>query len=116
MGPVDLDDIESLTLNISDITLDYAGSTGVNTGPLTVSVLDGAFDPVNVSVETGDTVRWLWDDDSFHTVTSGEEGEPNAGDDFMGDGSAIGDVFEVTFNTGAFTPTSATRHPTSPPT
>ncbi len=38
----------------------------------TVSILDGSFSPASITVNTGDTVRWVMNSSIPHTVTSGE--------------------------------------------
>jgi plastocyanin len=58
-----------------------------------------AFDPAEVTVRVGDTVRWVNTDATFHTVTSSDRFEvrrPNGR--FDGVVSAAGEEFTVTFS------------------
>lgn len=101
-GPVDVSDIESLTLTITAIELDRRGFDDAE-GAL-VEVLESEFEPTAVTVEPGETVTWIWEVDLPHTVTSGALGEEDAGILFDGTGGAVGDTFEVTFNTAGLYP------------
>jgi plastocyanin len=55
------------------------------------------FDPKDITVSTGTTVKWTNSDDTIHTVTSGT---PDAGPSGTFDSSIInpGASFEYTFN------------------
>lgn len=47
-----------------------AGSADEAAGGLTVSVIDNDFKPKDLTVKTGDTVKWTWDGQVPHTVTA----------------------------------------------
>jgi len=104
MGPVDVADVESLTLTITEIELDYIGDAAFNTGELTVEVAAAEFVPTSLNVEAGDTVRWVWSVDVFHTITSGTAEDEEAGLEFDGSRQTVGDIFEVSFNTAGLFP------------
>lgn len=63
---------------------------------VTVEVRDFSFSPDSVSVQVGDTVRWVWISGS-HTVTSGVNlGDPDLGDLFDAAMTSGNQVFEFT--------------------
>lgn len=81
-GPVPVEDILSLTVSITEISLQTCGSTDTEHGAgeqEDVHVSDFAFDPSCVTIEEGGTVRWEWDTDTAHTITSGSPGDLDAG-------------------------------------
>ncbi len=94
-GPVDISEIASLTVTVTRIELqrcdDDDGDDHV------VSVRDFEFDPASITIEQGDTVRWIWETDTEHTVTSGEPGDGDAGSLFDESASGTGSVVELTF-------------------
>ena len=58
-----------------------------------------AFTPMQLTVPLGTTVRWVNDDDVFHTVTSTAELEPRRPSGLFGHSlSRKGQTFEYTFN------------------
>jgi plastocyanin len=63
---------------------------------VTIAGSDMNPDPVTISV--GETVRWTNEDGFSHTVTSGNPGDPDAGDLFDSPNLGNGDTFEVTFD------------------
>lgn len=97
MGPVDEADIESLTVTLTSIVLDRVGSLPPSDGVTEIEVNTDSFDPFAVFIDTGDTVRWTWNVNGLHTVTSGFSGSLGAGSDFDGSRDTIGDTFEVVF-------------------
>lgn len=97
LGPVDEADIESLTVTLTSVVLDRVGSLPPEDGITEVEVNTDNFDPFAVFVDTGDTVRWVWNVDELHTVTSGFSGAVGAGSEFDGSGDTIGDTFDVVF-------------------
>jgi plastocyanin len=56
-----------------------------------------SFNPDSVTIEVGQTVRWVNNDNVEHTVTSGNPGETTAGSQFDSGNIAPGGVFEQTF-------------------
>lgn len=104
-GEVDPDDIESLWVTITEITLDRVGNPdpegeGEETGgDAVVEVSNNAFTPDDVEVTVGDTVTWEWVEDGLHTVTSGVRGDADAGELFDATGELEGDFFVHTFQT-----------------
>jgi plastocyanin len=68
-------------------------------GPLSISVQDGYFTPGGLEISTGDTVIWLWDGTTDHTVTS----DAGQTDPFDSGTQPPGFAFSHTFNqTGTF--------------
>jgi Domain of unknown function (DUF5666) len=51
-----------------------------------------------VTIDQGNAVRWEWDGNGVHTVTSGSAGDTNAGSLFDETMDTDGDVVEVVFN------------------
>lgn len=107
-GPVDISEIESLTVTVTEIVLQRCGSgeddseEGADETE-TVLVEDFSFDPTAVTIEEGGTVRWVWTTDTPHTVTSGQAGDLDAGSLFDEDASTAGTVVELVFaDVGAF--------------
>ncbi len=81
-GPVPVEDILSLTVSITEISLQTCSSTDTEHGAgeqEDVHVSDFAFDPSCVTIEEGGTVRWEWETDTAHTITSGSPGDPDVG-------------------------------------
>ncbi len=102
-GPVPVEDILSLTVAITEISLQQCGSGDGEHGAgeqEDVHVVDFAFDPSCVTIEEGGTVRWEWDTDTAHTITSGSPGDVDAGSLFdevrEGGDSVVELVFEET--------------------
>ena len=64
---------------------------GGNGGSSTVSMRNIAFDPDEITIEVGQTVRWENDELLLvmHTVTSGDPGDVDAGDLFEGQGAFV---------------------------
>lgn len=98
-GPVSLDEIESLTVSVTEVSLfrksddDDDDDDDVET----VRVLDFEFDPTCITVEEGETVRWVWETDTLHTITSGSPGEVDQGSLFDQSASGMGAVVELIF-------------------
>jgi len=64
-----------------------------------VSLFDDRFNPDDLVVVVGTTVRWINDDEEDHTVTSGiDNSDPDAGLFFDAPPLAPGDSFEVDFD------------------
>jgi plastocyanin len=107
-GPVANEEIQSLVVTITEISLDRAGTGNGSGDPATtvVEVGDDFFDPATVTITEGDTVQWVATTNTFHTATSGGWPlDPTAGQAFDFDFIALGDTAsvefeEVAFNTG----------------
>lgn len=77
----------------------HLDDNGVTTHAVAVGGVDDEFDPANLVIEVGDTVRWVWTG-GLHNVVSGRDG--------VFDGSfisgpptgSVGHMFEVTFDVG----------------
>lgn len=81
-GPVPIEDILSLTVSITEISLQQCGGDDTEHGAgeqEDVHVSDFMFDPACVTIEEGGTVRWEWETDTLHTITSGSPGDLDAG-------------------------------------
>lgn len=80
-------------------------STGGEAATHQISVQEAIphFDPLNITIEVGDTVQWVWADKHQHSVTSGR-GETNTPDGIFNSGSQKpGYKFSFTFqNVGTF--------------
>lgn len=100
VAPVAVEDIESLILTVTEIVLDNGGngSDDFDDDMHTVVVRDFEFDPTSLTIERGETVRWVWETDTFHTVTSGDLSKDELGTLFNGSGSGVGHSFEVVFD------------------
>jgi len=86
-------------LFFAGLLLIMTGSAG-NAATFDVQVVDFAFIPSSLNIQTGDTVRWTWGS-SGHTVTSGSGCTPNGL--FNSGLRNTGFEFTFTFNTpGAF--------------
>ncbi len=58
-------------------TVDVSIPKGASTNPT------NGFDPKEINVKVGDTVKWTNNDNALHTVTSGKDSsDPNKGKDF----------------------------------
>jgi plastocyanin len=76
-----------------------ANTTGVSTLPGSSTLTDTAYQPNPVQVSVGDTVTWTNDDSTAHTVTSGQNGQPDG--KFDSSIMAPQQTFEHTFTEGA---------------
>ncbi len=105
-APVPVDQIESLTVTVTEIVLQRCGPGDDEEGAdelETVLVEDFEFDPMSVTIEQGGTVRWVWTTDTFHTITSGMPGDMDAGSLFDESAMDAGTVIELIFaDTGIF--------------
>jgi plastocyanin len=107
-GPVDEDEIDSLVVTITEITLETAnGSSDDDPETTVVAIRDNFFDPALVTIEEGDSVQWVATTDTLHTVSSGlDEDDPDAGEafDFTFDEEGLTGTVEfeeIAFNTGS---------------
>jgi aldose sugar dehydrogenase len=75
-----------------------ANTTGVSIVPDSSELTDTAYQPNPVQVSVGDTVTWTNDDATTHTVTSGEDGQPDG--TFDSSIMAPGQTFSHTFTEG----------------
>ncbi len=57
-----------------------------------------AFEPATLTIQVGDTVRWVNDDGVFHTTTSRARDGGSNGDDWTGTLGSKGVTFEHTFD------------------
>ncbi len=99
-GPVPIEDIASLIVTVTEVTLQRCGGDGGDDDGEdveTVLVEDFAFDPTSVTIEQGGTVRWVWTTDTLHTITSGMSGDLDAGSEFDESAAAAGTVIELIF-------------------
>ncbi len=99
-GSVPLADIQSLMVTITAVTLQQCGESDNEHGAdeqEDVQVSDFAFDPTCLTIEQGGTVRWEWDTETFHTITSGSPGDVDAGALFNESGAGIDHVVELVF-------------------
>lgn len=101
-GPVAIEDIESLFVTVTEVTLQRCGGDdddddddGSNLE--TVLVEDFEFDPTSVTIEEGGTVRWVWTTNTLHTITSGLIGDMDAGSEFDESADDAGAVVEIIF-------------------
>lgn len=105
-SPVPIDQIESLTVTVTEIVLQRCGPGDTEEGAdelETVLVEDFEFDPTSVTIEQGGTVRWVWTTDTLHTITSGLPGEMDAGSLFDESAMDAGTVIELIFaDTGSY--------------
>ena len=76
------------------------------------------FDPKEINVKVGDTVKWTNNDIALHTVTSGKDSsDPNKGKDFdsgLTPPNALtttGKIFQHTFTTAGTFPYFCQVHP-----
>ncbi|MBD3161694.1 MAG: hypothetical protein GF346_05505 [Candidatus Eisenbacteria bacterium] len=76
--------------------------TAVNAETYDVSVFDFGYDPISLTIEVGDTVRWNNDGGIVHTVTGGadctEDGSFDSGDIMPGES------YELTFDSAGTFP------------
>jgi plastocyanin len=63
-----------------------------------VDIRNSAFVPRDIAIKVGQTVRWTNEDPVFHTVTSGNPGDPDAGTLFDSHDLIPFDSFRHTFN------------------
>lgn len=100
-GPVPLDQIESLVVQVDQVILEFQGaSDGVITpedieDDATVLVSNFEFFPTTVVIPPGGVVRWVWTEDGAHTVTSGEMETPDGL--FENSADTKGDFFDFQF-------------------
>ena len=77
---------------------DWHSTTGVSIVPGSSTLTDTAYQPNPVQVSVGDTVTWTNDDTQPHTVTSGQNAQPDG--KFDSDIMAPQQTFEHTFTEG----------------
>ena len=73
-----------------------------------ISIVDNEFDPDDVTVDVGTTVRWENDGSATHTVTSGADGDHD--DEFDSGNLSPDDSFEFTFEDAGTFPYYCTPH------
>jgi plastocyanin len=75
-------------------------SNGTDQTPasVTVKIENSAFSPLEVTIRVGETVRWTNDDPVYHTVTSGNPDDADAGALFDSDDLIPFDSFTHQFN------------------
>jgi len=96
-GRVDISDILSLTVTVSEIYFQYCGHESGDDVPDVVLVGESDFTPPSITIEKGESVRWKWTTDTGHTITSGEPDDPDAGALFDEEASGTGSIVELTF-------------------
>ena len=77
------------------------------TNPVEVLIADGSsspsnddfFEPSQITVAKGTTVKWINQDSTLHTVTSGKPNEGNSGTEFDSSYFAAGKTFQHQFST-----------------
>ena len=69
------------------------------------------FEPASTTVSTGDTITWINDDTTLHTVTSGAPEGGDSGMVFDSSYLAAGKTFEYTFNNVGTYDYYCTLHP-----
>ena len=74
------------------------GQAGTGDAAATVTTRNMTFAPQSVTIQAGQTVRWFNNDNTFHTVTSGNPGDANAGSLFDSGNILPNLSFERTFN------------------
>lgn len=89
-------------------TASFLFSTAVFAEFYEVKIKDNLYEPANLTVKPGDTVRWVNAGDSQHTITSGSEGMPDGF--FSSKSISKGDSFEYTFNFPGSYPYFCTQH------
>ncbi len=106
-GHVPVEDILSLTVSISEITLQRCGGEDTEHGAdeeENVYVNDFSFDPTCLTIEEGGTVIWNWETDTEHTITSGSPGDDDAGVLFDEVGSGTGTAVKLIFEEAGIYP------------
>ena len=99
-------------------------STMLSTEKILISIVPGAtllsntaYSPNPLQIKAGQTVQWINDDFSFHTVTSGNVGDPDAGRIFDSGLagpttlSSTGKTYEYTFEMAGEYPYYCILHP-----
>jgi plastocyanin len=90
----------SACVGTSDESHDHATGTQVEAIDVTISATDRGFDPADVTVARGATVRWINTSQEEHTVTSGASSSPADHPGQAFDRSlAPGQTFDRTFAT-----------------
>jgi plastocyanin len=97
-GPVPVEEIVSLLVEIDEITLQRCGPDEDGGGELeTVLMTDTESHPTVVTITEGGMVRFEWTSDAPHTVTSGKIGLAGAGSEFDESRDAAGAAVELIF-------------------
>ena len=115
-------DAAPVDTNATNINARETGATGVDGGtttdvsivPGSSSLTDTAFQPNPVQVSVGDTVTWTNDDTQAHTVTSGENGQPDGKFNSSPNFNPLlspGQTFEHTFTEAGEYPYFCMLHP-----
>jgi plastocyanin len=89
-------------------------TTGVSIVPGSSSLTDTAYQPNPVQVSVGDTVTWTNDDTQPHTVTSGQNGQPDGKFDSSPNFNPLlapGQTFSHTFTEAGQYPYYCALHP-----
>ena len=89
------------------------------TNPVEVLIADGSsspsnddfFEPSQITVAKGTTVKWINQDSTLHTVTSGKPNEGNSGTEFDSSYFAAGKTFQHQFSTAGTFDYYCTLHP-----
>jgi plastocyanin len=90
------------------------GGTNVSIVPGSSSLTDTAYQPNPVQVSVGDTITWTNDDTQPHTVTSGQNGQPDGRFDSSPNFNPLmapGDTFSHTFTEAGEYPYYCALHP-----
>lgn len=105
------------TLNENATTSLATEKVGVSIVPGSSMFTDTAYDPNPIEITVGETIVWTNDDRAFHTVTSGEAGDEDAGQIFDSGFTGTtamttkGKTFEHTFDIAGEYPYYCILHP-----
>lgn len=100
-----------------NITIPDVGKIQVSIVPGATFLTNDAYNPNPIELNVGQTVLWINDDFSFHTVTSGRVGDTNAGslfDSGLAGPTALastGKTYEYTFELAGEYPYYCILHP-----
>jgi plastocyanin len=102
------------TTGTTGATTTGGATTSVSIVPGSSSLTDTAYQPNPVQVSVGDTVTWTNDDTQPHTVTSGQNGQPDGKFDSSPNFNPLmapGQTFEHTFTEAGQYPYYCALHP-----
>jgi plastocyanin len=100
---------DDTTTATTTTTNDEEATTNVSVVRGSSELTDDAYQPNPIEVSIDDTITWTNDDIAQHTVTSGENGEPDG--EFDSGLMSTGATFEHTFTEAGEYPYFCTLHP-----